>query len=36
MQGMSEREYAAHVGQLRGAFQNAMATDHLVLHENAH
>ena len=33
MQGMSERQYAAHVGQLRGEIQNAMATGHLVLHE---
>jgi hypothetical protein len=36
MQGMSERQYAAHVGLSRGAIQNARATDDLVLHENAH
>ena len=35
MQGMSERQYAAHVGLSRGAIQSARATNHLVLHEDA-
>lgn len=32
MQGMSERQYAAHVGLSRGAIQKAKATGRLVLH----
>ena len=31
MQGMSERQYAAHAGLSRGAIQKAKATDRLVL-----
>ena len=31
MQGMSERQYAAHAGRSRGAIQKAKATDRLVL-----
>jgi hypothetical protein len=34
MQGMSERQYAAHVGLSRGAIQKAKATGRLVLHED--
>src|SRR6056297_682033 len=34
MQGMSERQYAAHVGLSRGAIQKAKAADRLVLHED--
>ena len=34
MQGMSERQYAAHVGLSRGAIQKAKAAGRLVLHEN--
>jgi hypothetical protein len=32
MQGMSERQYAAHVGLSRGAIQKAKETERLVLH----
>ncbi len=32
MQGMSERQYAAHVGLSRGAIQKAKATGRLVVH----
>ena len=32
MQGMSEREYAAHAGLSRGAIQKAKAAGRLVLH----
>lgn len=32
MQGMSERQYAAHVGLSRGAIQKAKAAERLVLH----
>ncbi|MFO1107518.1 MAG: hypothetical protein U1E34_15640 [Amaricoccus sp.] len=32
MQGMSEREYAAHAGLSRGAIQKAKAAERLVLH----
>jgi hypothetical protein len=32
MQGMSEREYAAHVGLSRGAIQKAKTAERLVLH----
>ncbi|KZD03083.1 hypothetical protein [Oceanibaculum pacificum] len=32
MQGLSERQYAAHVGLSRGAIQKAKATGRLVLH----
>ena len=32
MQGMSERQYAAHVGLSRGAFQKAKAAERLVLY----
>ncbi|MFP1646767.1 hypothetical protein ACK8OU_20205, partial [Defluviimonas sp. KMU-169] len=32
MQGMSERQYAAHVGLSRGAIQKAKETGRLVLH----
>jgi hypothetical protein len=31
MQGMSERQYAAHVGLSRGAIQKAKAAERLVL-----
>ncbi|ADZ72535.1 hypothetical protein [Polymorphum gilvum] len=34
MQGMSERQYAVHVGLSRGAIQKAKATGRLVLHED--
>ena len=34
MQGMSERQYAAHVGLSRGAIQKAKATGRLVLHSD--
>ncbi|MCG6557657.1 hypothetical protein MB818_05570 [Ruegeria sp. 1NDH52C] len=34
MQGMSERQYAAHVGLSRGAIQKAKAAGRLVLHED--
>ena len=34
MEGMSERQYAAHVGLSRGAIQKAKAADRLVLHED--
>ena len=34
MEGMSERQYAAHVGLSRGAIQKARAADRLVLHED--
>jgi hypothetical protein len=34
MQGMSERQYAAHVGLSRGAIQKAKAVGRLVLHED--
>ncbi len=34
MQGMSERQYAAHVGMSRGAIQKAKAAGRLVLHED--
>ncbi|MGR3435291.1 MAG: hypothetical protein ACU0CO_10445 [Shimia sp.] len=34
MQGMSERQYAAHVGLSRGAIQKAKTTGRLVLHED--
>ncbi|SFC90596.1 hypothetical protein [Tropicimonas isoalkanivorans] len=34
MKGMSERQYAAHVGLSRGAIQKAKAADRLVLHED--
>lgn len=34
MQGMSERQYAAHVGLSRGAIQKAKASGRLVLHED--
>ena len=32
MQGMSERQYAAHAGLSRGAIQKAKATERLVLY----
>ncbi len=32
MQGMSERQYAAHLGLSRGAIQKAKTADRLVLH----
>ena len=32
MQGMSERQYAAHVGLSRGAIQKARVAGRLVLH----
>ena len=32
MQGMSERQYAAHVGLSRGAIQKAKTAERLVLH----
>ena len=32
MQGMSERQYAAHVGLSRGAIQKAKAAERLVLY----
>ena len=34
MQGMSERQYAVHVGLSRGAIQKAKAAGRLVLHED--
>jgi len=34
MQGMSERQYAAHVGLSRGAIQKAKTAGRLVLHED--
>jgi hypothetical protein len=34
MQGMSERQYAAHVGLSRGAIQKAKASGRLVLHKD--
>src|SRR5690625_5224554 len=34
MQGMSERQYAAHVGLSRGAIQKAKVAGRLVLHED--
>ncbi|MCR9151181.1 MAG: hypothetical protein NXH83_13485 [Rhodobacteraceae bacterium] len=34
MKGMSERQYAAHVGLSRGAIQKAKAAGRLVLHED--
>ena len=34
MQGMSERQYAGHVGLSRGAIQKAKAAGRLVLHED--
>ncbi len=34
MRGMSERQYAAHVGLSRGAIQKAKAAGRLVLHED--
>jgi hypothetical protein len=34
MQGLSERQYAAHVGLSRGAIQKAKAAGRLVLHED--
>ena len=34
MQGMSERQYAAHVGLSRGAIQKAKSAGRLVLHED--
>src|SRR5690606_10493430 len=34
MEGMSERQYAAHAGLSRGAIQKAKAAGRLVLHED--
>ena len=34
MQGMSERQYAAHAGLSRGGVQKAKAAGRLVLHED--